>query len=96
MKKKKKLHFAPPMGLAHGPEQTVGFPASKPSSGSHVSESGLMEACFSLLSGETQVHMRPLGRDRNEAEGDHGLMTRCDQKQVCHPRNYFSPWLKPL
>lgn len=46
MWKKNWLHFAPPMGLAHSPEQTVGFPASKPSSGPHVSESGLMEACF--------------------------------------------------
>lgn len=94
--KKNWLHFAPPMGLADSPEQTVGFPASKPSSGPHVSESSLMEACFSLLSGKIQVQMRPLGRNKTEAEGDHGLMTRCDQKQVCRPRNYFSPWLKPL
>lgn len=76
--KKKKLHSAPPMGLAHGPEQTVEFLASKPSSGFHVSESGLMGACFSLLSGEIQAQMRPLGRDKTEAEGDHGLMTRCN------------------
>lgn len=84
------------MGLAHSPEQAVGFPASKPSSGSHVSESGLMEACFPLLSGEIQVQMRPLGRNKTEAGGDYGLMIRCNQKQVCRPRNYFSRWLKPL